>query len=238
MRLFLFSSKLEVRGTRGVPVRVRSEAQAALTGAVRQGRDATVVLVAGPVEDHAVDPGRLGPLDHQLADLLGLGGLVAVEAAQVRLHGGRRRDGLAHQVVDDLDGDVLRRARHDEARTLRRTRDLLATTDLTTQARPDARRGVLVVRKRDRHGHLPAFPTLRRMCSPAYRTPLPLYGSGLRSLRMFAATSPTSCLSIPWTPSRVGPSTVKVMPSGALKVIEWEYPSWNSSWVGPFDRTR
>ena len=26
---------------------------------------------------------------------------------------------------------------------------------------------------------------------------------------------------MPWTPSLVGPSTVKVMPSGALNVIEW-----------------
>src|SRR5580692_9022179 len=52
--------------------------------------------------------------------------------------------------------------------------------------------------------YLPAFPTLRRICSPWYRTPLPLYGSGLRSLRMLAATSPTCCLSIPSTTNRVG----------------------------------
>jgi hypothetical protein len=38
---------------------------------------------------------------------------------------------------------------------------------------------------------------------------------------MLAATSPTSCLSMPTTPSRVWPSTVKVMPSGASKVIVW-----------------
>ena len=31
------------------------------------------------------------------------------------------------------------------------------------------------------------------MTSLAYLTPLPLYGSGGRSLRMFAAVSPTSC---------------------------------------------
>ena len=45
--------------------------------------------------------------------------------------------------------------------------DLLAAPDLATQARLGARSGVLVVRKRDRHGYLPAFPTLRRICSPA-----------------------------------------------------------------------
>ena len=38
---------------------------------------------------------------------------------------------------------------------------------------------------------------------------------------MLAATSPTSCLSMPWTPSLVGPSTVKVMPSGASNVTGW-----------------
>src|SRR5690606_20638373 len=78
------------------------------------------------------------------------------------------------------------------------------------------------------HGYLPAFPTLRRTCSPAYRTPLPLYGSGLRILRMLAATSPTCCLSMPETENLVGDSTVKVMPSGAVTVTGWEKPSANS----------
>ena len=44
-----------------------------------------------------------------------------------------------------------------------------------------------------------ALPTFRRTCSPAYLTPLPLYGSGGRVRRMRAAISPTSCLSIPLT---------------------------------------
>src|SRR3546814_7037371 len=131
--------------------------------------------------------------------------------------GGER---LARQGGDDLDGDVRGRARDDEARALRRTGELLPAADLATQPRLGAGRQVPLVLDGDRHGHLPAFPTLRRMCSPAYRTPLPLYGSGLRSLRMLAATSPTSCLSIPATPSFVGPSTAKVMPSGASKMIE------------------
>ena len=50
------------------------------------------------------------------------------------------------------------------------------------------------------------------MTSPWYLTPLPLYGSGGRILRMFAATSPTCCLSMPATWNSVGRSTVKVMP--------------------------
>src|ERR687890_2697200 len=80
------------------------EGQAALTGPVGECRHATVVLVAGPVEDDAVDPGRLGPLGDQLTDALGLLGLVAGHTPEVGLHGGGRRQGAADGVVDDLRG--------------------------------------------------------------------------------------------------------------------------------------
>ncbi len=40
------------------------------------------------------------------------------------------------------------------------------------------------------------LPALRRSCSPTNLIPLPLYGSGLRSERIFAATCPMSCLSM------------------------------------------
>ena len=66
------------------------------------------------------------------------------------------------------------------------------------------------------------------MTSPTYFTPLPLYGSGGRIFRMFAATSPTCCLSIPATWNRVGRSTVNVMPAGALTTTGCENPSANS----------
>src|SRR4051794_12647310 len=218
--------------------RLRSQREATLAGTVSQGGDPPVVLVARAVEHDALDAGRLRPLGDELADPACLGRLVAVERAQLGLHRARRGECLADEVVDHLDAHVPRGAGDNHARPLRRTGDLLAAPDLATQTRRDARARVLAGLECDSHRHLPAFPTLRRICSPAYRTPLPLYGSGLCSLRMFAATSPTSCLSMPWTPSLVGPSTVKVIPSGASKVIGWEYPSWNSSWVGPFERTR
>src|SRR5262245_7080646 len=86
-----------------------SEGQSALTGGVGEGRDAAVVLVAGAVEHDGVDARGLRTLGDQLADLLGLGGLVAAEGAQVGFHAGRRDQGLADEVVDDLDADVLRR---------------------------------------------------------------------------------------------------------------------------------
>src|SRR5512146_2798072 len=75
---------------------------------------------------------------------------------------------------------------------------------------------------------LPALPALRRTISPAYRTPLPLYGSGLRVARTWAATRPTSSLSIPTTARRTGVSTSKLMPSGGWISTGWLYPrlSW------------
>ena len=50
---------------------------------------------------------------------------------------------------------------------------------------------------------------------------------------MFAATSPTRCLSTPSTENLVGVSTLKVMPSGAVTLTGWLYPRANSSSVGP-----
>jgi small subunit ribosomal protein S5 len=127
---------------------------------------ATVELVAGTIEDHGLDAGGLGPLGDQLADLLGLGGLVASERAQVGLHarGGDQR--VAGEVVDHLDTDVLRRTGDHQARPLRGAEQLLAPAQLALQASAGAGCGVLVLGQGDGHGHLPAFPTLRRTYSP------------------------------------------------------------------------
>src|ERR1044071_5174696 len=122
---------------------VRSEGQAALAGAVRKGRDAAVVLVAGAVEDHALDTSGLRALGDELADLAGLGGLVARDGAAVGLHGRGGRERLPDQVVDHLHGDVLRGARHHQAGTIRGAAELLAATDLTTRPGRDASSGVL-----------------------------------------------------------------------------------------------
>src|SRR5215475_11612239 len=85
----------------------------------------------------------------------------------------------------------------------------------------------VALEQRGRH-FLPAFPAFLRMTSPWYRTPLPLYGSGGRILRMFAATSPTCCLLTPSTLKMVGRSTRKVIPSGAGTSTGCEKPSANS----------
>src|SRR6478735_6283738 len=116
----------------------RSEREATLAGAVGERGDAPVVLVAGAVEDHALDTGGLGALGDELTDLAGLGGLVALEGADVGLHCARVRQRATDQVVDDLHGDVLGRAGDDQARALRGPGDLLAAPDLAAQPRRDA----------------------------------------------------------------------------------------------------
>src|SRR5215468_10630653 len=60
-----------------------------------------------------------------------------------------------------------------------------------------------------------ALPALRRICSPAYLMPLPLYGSGGRSARICAHTSPSTCLLLPSMVTIVWRSTLASMPGGS-----------------------
>src|SRR5450631_3755633 len=94
-----------------------SQGQTALARTVSQRRDTAVVTVATAVKDNRIDTGALGPLSEQLANLARLGGLVAVEGAQVGFHGRGRGHRRAERVVDDLHEDVPTRTRHDQART-------------------------------------------------------------------------------------------------------------------------
>src|SRR5581483_9447535 len=112
-----------------------SELQSGLAGALGDRGDPAVVLVAGPVEDDRVDPGRLGPLADQLADLTGQVSLAAVGGAQPVLQGGGGGEGVAELVVDDLRHDVPVGPGDDETRTLRGAVDPLAHTDVPTLAR-------------------------------------------------------------------------------------------------------
>src|SRR3954453_18337405 len=133
------------------PCQPWSERQAALTSGVGQGRDATVVPVARAVEDHGLDARALRALGHQLADLLGLGGLVGLERAQVGLHGGGGDQRLALEVVDHLHADVLGGAGDDQSGTLGGAVDLLAAPHLAEQAGLGPGRGVLVLGQGDHH---------------------------------------------------------------------------------------
>src|SRR5690606_24647881 len=68
-------------------------------------------------------------------------------------------------------------------------------------------------------------PSVRRMSSPAYFTPMPWWGSGGRKPRILAATSPTRCLSAPVTTTSVWVGVLMVMPSGTLNSTGCEKPS-------------
>src|SRR5699024_815838 len=94
------------------------ELQTTFAGGVGTGRDASVVLVSAAVEDDLLDAGLLGAGGDGLADLGGLGLLVALDVAQRGLDGGRGAQGVAGRVVDDLGADVARGAVDDEARGL------------------------------------------------------------------------------------------------------------------------
>src|SRR5207244_11817514 len=79
----------------------------------------------------------------------------------------RRRQGLALEVVDDLRVDVLRRAEHRQTR---------ATAAGAAQRQPHALLAPGIRNLQSRHDRLRYFflPSLRKMNSLAYFTPLPL----------------------------------------------------------------
>ncbi len=64
-----------------------------------------------------------------------------------------------------------------------------------------------------RHGYF-FLPSLRKIYSPRYLMPLPLYGSGLRQRRISAATWPTFWLSMPLISTVFWSGVLTSMPSG------------------------
>src|SRR3954452_997535 len=89
------------RSTGMRPISVLLESEAALAGAVRQGRHAAVVEIAAAIEHDPIDALVLGPLGDELANLrrpllLAAGGVVQL------LRGGGG-DGGGRRVVDQLD---------------------------------------------------------------------------------------------------------------------------------------
>src|SRR5690606_7190173 len=149
-----------------------SELQPALTGSVGQGGNPPVVGVSAAVEHHLGDARLLGTGRDQLADLGGLGLLVALDGLNVRLEAGGRCQGVSRHIVDQLDEDVARGTLHRHPRTLRRTTDLLAQPVVSTDPASattggDVLADQLALGNRFAHDHLPVFPTLRRIRSPS-----------------------------------------------------------------------
>ena len=131
-----------------------------------EGRDTAVVLVAAAVEHDCLNAQRLGALGDQLADLAGGAHLVALDALGGLLQGGGRAQGVADGVVHDLSHHVAVGPGDHQAGTLGRAGDVLAHA-LVTDLAGDGAGVALAPLDRVSHGHLPAFPTLRRTFSPA-----------------------------------------------------------------------
>src|SRR4051794_18946690 len=196
------------------------ELQPAFASSVGHCLHAAMVLVPGAVEHDSRDPRVLGPGSDPLAHFERLVGLLPALEIGAR----HREQRAARDVVDDLRRDVLQRAEDDETRSLARSRHLLAHPEVTPVAL------LLASLRNSWHGYLPpALPALRRITSPWYLMPLPLYGSGGRSPRSSAATCPTSALSEPSMRTVVGFGAVSLMPVGARYSIGCEKPSASCS---------
>src|SRR5438034_1278622 len=197
----------------------------ATAGRVGKRLHPPMVPVASAVEHHPVDPAGLGLLGEELADRLRRGNVAAGRvlgpeclAAAV---GGEERP--PRVVVDELRIDMVEAPEHGEAGPRRGPAHVTPNPPVPQVAR----RPPLL---RDHFAPAPAFlPTLRRTTSSEYLMPLPLYGSGLRSKRSFAAVSPSRALSAPRSVISVCLSISAVMPSGSGKITGCEYPS--ASWI-------
>src|SRR5262249_32362696 len=130
----------------------------------------------------------------QLADRLGCPEIAArlQLAFQARVHRRCRRERPPVGVIDDLRVDMLQTSKHRQARPLRRARHPPAQPVVPAPAQL-----VLLVHRYLPFPPLAVLPALRRTCSPWYRIPLPLYGSGFFTARISAACCPTSSLSMP-----------------------------------------
>src|SRR5262245_340403 len=143
------------------------EAQTALARRIRKRLDAPVIEIAAAVEHHLLDAVLDGALREQLADRLrrvDVGAGLLAHLLLQRRGGGER---LAFLVVDDLRVDVLRRTEHRQPR---------AAAAGAAQRKPDTLLAPGIRNLGSRHDRLRYFflPSLRKMNSLAYLTPLPL----------------------------------------------------------------
>src|SRR5437870_10095381 len=184
------------------------KSQSASAGRVGKRLHPPMVPVASAVDHPPLDPAGLGLLREERADRLRRGNVAAGRvlgperlAAAV---GGEERP--PRVVVDELRIDMVEAPEHGEAGP-RRGPAQVAPDPPVPQV---ARRPPLL---RDHFAPAPAFlPTLRRTTSSEHLLPLPLYGSGLRSMRIFAAVSPSRALSAPRSVISVCLSISAVMP--------------------------
>src|SRR5579871_4001469 len=149
--------------------RVILEAQSALARGIRERLDAAVIEVTATIEDHLSHSIFHGALGEQFSDRLrriDIGSRLAALAHRLLERRGGSQS-LALQVIDDLGIDVLRRAEHRQARS---------TAAGTAHRKPDTLLAPGIRNLCSRHDRLRYFflPSLRKMNSSTYFTPLPL----------------------------------------------------------------
>src|SRR5256885_5138463 len=177
---------------------------------VSQSLDSSVVKEAAAVEHDLLHAGGIRLVRDRLAHRRRRLHAVSLGLQRDRRRGGQR---AAPVVVDDLCIEVIKAAEHGESRSLRGARRVHTHPPVALQPAD------LAVDSLDHPAALaplPAFPALRRIFSPRYITPLPLYGSGGRIPRRLAATRPTASMEMPDTENFVGSCTSIAMPWGAL----------------------
>src|SRR5882672_2840670 len=184
--------------------------QAAGASRVGERLHSSVVHIPTPIEHHALDPLRLRLAREELAHELRRGDVAPLRLARAELLASavHRQQGPPRVVVDQLGIDVIQAAKHGQPWPRARAAHVPAQAPV-----PDISRSPPFLR--DHLAPAPAFlPTLRRITSSEYLIPLPLYGSGSRRARSFAAVWPSSALSAPFSVIATWRSMSAVMPSG------------------------
>src|SRR5215467_1892865 len=152
--------------------RVRAlELQPPFAGGVRQRLDAAVIEVMAAIEYHVLDAGGHCPLGNELSHRLGSADIGAglKAGAHVLFERRRRCNCRAFAVVDHLGIDVLGGAKDAQPQSCARSR-----LDGASDARL-APFDLLGSHGRSRSTYRYFFlPSLRKMYSPEYLTPLPL----------------------------------------------------------------
>src|SRR6516225_2408529 len=143
------------------------EAQSALPRSIRQRLDAAVIEIAAAIEYHFLDAPLHAALGEQLAHRLCRIDVGTGLFAHVLFQRRSGRERLALQIVDHLRVDVLRRAKHGEPRP---------AAGRAAERQPHALLAPGIRNLVSRHGRLRYFflPSLRKMNSSTYFTPLPL----------------------------------------------------------------
>src|SRR6266540_2572272 len=154
------------------------ELQSAFAGSVGHRFHAAVLQISTTVEHDFRDARILRFPRYTLADFGSLLGFLSAQS----LIGSRHQGPLSH-VVHQLSVDMLQRPVDDETRTLARPIHSLADPEMPARAQPFSG-----PRSHFSHYLPPALPAFRRICSPAYLIPFPLYGSGGLRLLSSAAT--------------------------------------------------